>query len=174
MERLTRRANDGIIGLTACDRNGCMACGYSLVGCDDMDKALEKLEEYEDLEEQGLLLQLPCKVGDKIYIIGDCEHIPLILDGTMWGPNMELGSATGYYCPYELNGKCPHYDVYECDEAKKHLAVFEDEVRGISVNEEGVHITPKNLPSYGEIGEFIFLSKNEAEQALTKMKREAE
>lgn len=27
----------------------------------------EKLKEYEDLEEQGKLLKLPCKVGDKIY-----------------------------------------------------------------------------------------------------------
>lgn len=29
----------------------------------------EKLKEYEDLEEQGRLLKLPCKVGDKIYIV---------------------------------------------------------------------------------------------------------
>lgn len=28
-----------------------------------------KLAEYEDLEEQGLLLRLPCKVGDTVYII---------------------------------------------------------------------------------------------------------
>ena len=27
----------------------------------------EKLREYENLEEQGLLLRLPCKVGDTIY-----------------------------------------------------------------------------------------------------------
>lgn len=28
---------------------------------------LKKLKEYEDLEEQGLLLRLPCKVGDVLY-----------------------------------------------------------------------------------------------------------
>ena len=28
-----------------------------------------RLAEYEDLEEQGLLLRLPCKVGDDIYVI---------------------------------------------------------------------------------------------------------
>ena len=28
-----------------------------------------KLAEYEDLEEQDLLLRLPCKVGDTLYII---------------------------------------------------------------------------------------------------------
>lgn len=30
---------------------------------------LSKLAVYEDLEEQGLLLRLPCKVGDDIYAI---------------------------------------------------------------------------------------------------------
>lgn len=28
----------------------------------------EKLKDYEDAEEQGLLLRLPCKVGDKIFL----------------------------------------------------------------------------------------------------------
>lgn len=28
---------------------------------------INKLAEYEDLEEQGLLLRLPCKVGDMLY-----------------------------------------------------------------------------------------------------------
>ena len=31
----------------------------------------EKLREYEDLEEQGLLLRLPCKVGTTIYSIAN-------------------------------------------------------------------------------------------------------
>ena len=29
----------------------------------------EKLREYEDLEEQGLLLRLPCKIGDVVYAV---------------------------------------------------------------------------------------------------------
>lgn len=32
-------------------------------------EALNRLAEYEDLEEQGLLVRLPCKVGDKVYFI---------------------------------------------------------------------------------------------------------
>lgn len=32
-------------------------------------EAIDKLADYEDAEEQGLLLRLPCKVGDKIYQI---------------------------------------------------------------------------------------------------------
>lgn len=31
-------------------------------------KAYFKLKEYEDLEEQGRLLKLPCKVGDTVYV----------------------------------------------------------------------------------------------------------
>lgn len=35
--------------------------------------ALNRLAEYEDMEEQGLLLRLPCKVGDRVYqVIDDC------------------------------------------------------------------------------------------------------
>ena len=33
-------------------------------------QAIQKLAHYEDLDEQGLLLQLPCKVGDTIYVNG--------------------------------------------------------------------------------------------------------
>lgn len=37
--------------------------------CFCLQNVLERLAEYEDLEEQGLLLKLPCKVGDTIYVI---------------------------------------------------------------------------------------------------------
>lgn len=33
----------------------------------DYVSAAEKLAEYEDLEEQGRLIKLPCKVGDTVY-----------------------------------------------------------------------------------------------------------
>ena len=34
---------------------------------EDMRKVLRILAKYEDLEEQGLMLRLPCKIGDTIY-----------------------------------------------------------------------------------------------------------
>ena len=34
----------------------------------------EKLADYEDAEEQGLLLRLPCPIGAKIYFVG-CDFI---------------------------------------------------------------------------------------------------
>lgn len=45
----------------------------------------EKLREYENLEEQGLLLRLPCKVGTKVYAIN-----PIIDYG-------EVGDEAIYY-----------------------------------------------------------------------------
>ena len=35
--------------------------------CEEIDSVYRKLKDYEDAEEQGLLLRLPCKVGDVLY-----------------------------------------------------------------------------------------------------------
>ena len=53
MERLTYRTVKG------------EAMGNSSIA--DIGDILGKLADYEDLEEQGLLLKLPCKVGDIIW-----------------------------------------------------------------------------------------------------------
>ena len=39
---------------------------------------VRKLSEYEDLDEQGLLLRLPCKVGDTIYRVNAGAKEPVI------------------------------------------------------------------------------------------------
>lgn len=38
-------------------------------GFEDLEMMIDKLAEYGDLEEQGLPLRLPCKVGDTVYYI---------------------------------------------------------------------------------------------------------
>lgn len=35
------------------------------------ERCINKLAEYEDLEERGLLVRLPCKVGDTVWVIYD-------------------------------------------------------------------------------------------------------
>lgn len=45
---------------------------------DDIRAVLKKLADYEDLEEQGLLVRLPCKVGDTLYCI-DNEIVELLI-----------------------------------------------------------------------------------------------
>ena len=39
---------------------------------------LEKLVDYEDLEEHGLLVRLPCKVGDTVYRVNAGAKQPII------------------------------------------------------------------------------------------------
>lgn len=62
MERLTHRYEDGVswVSLNLVQKMGENEC----VGL-----PITKLAVYEDLEEQGLLLRLPCKIGDVVYFI---------------------------------------------------------------------------------------------------------
>jgi hypothetical protein len=47
------------------------ACEGSCEDCDHFETMVDRLAYYEELEEQGLLLRLPCKVGDTVYYIDD-------------------------------------------------------------------------------------------------------
>lgn len=50
------------------------------------NKILTKLGEYEDLEEQGRLIKLPCKVGDTVYyILGIPNKTPCTIDKCTFG-----------------------------------------------------------------------------------------
>lgn len=41
--------------------------GIGEKNADLLTKAVDKLAEYENLEEQGLLLKFPCKIGDVVF-----------------------------------------------------------------------------------------------------------
>lgn len=64
MERLTRRSANGT-GVYA------TPSGEPVKWENNYHNVLQKLADYEDLEEQGLLLRLPCKLGDTIYSIAN-------------------------------------------------------------------------------------------------------
>lgn len=131
-------------------------------------KALEKLKEYEDLEEEGEILKPTCAIGDTVYVLAICDKIPAQLDGTLYDDNGGMGTATGYYCPYEDN--CPFNngeDSDYCEKNKNRTGVFEDTVKTITFEECDMWIGVKNCMIYGRIGEHIFLTKEEAESALS-------
>lgn len=44
----------------------------------DYISAAQKLCDYEDLEEQGLLVRLPCKIGDTVYRVNAGAKRPII------------------------------------------------------------------------------------------------
>ena len=70
MERLTARDEQGFAHYPYCfEKCNGDAVGIKCQTCDFEEKICNKLAEYEDLEEQGLLLKLPCKVGTQVFII---------------------------------------------------------------------------------------------------------
>lgn len=82
MERLTKRTDDGILVKEEPIKN-VLETLYSCYGaeptphyanCDEGYCAMEKLVEYEDMEEQGKLLKLPCTVGDIVYEVQEIRH----------------------------------------------------------------------------------------------------
>ena len=78
MERLTTRNIAGVAVYKypfECER-----CGETIWRLPDYGNGspTEKLADYEQAEEQGLLLRLPCKVGDKLYRITPYAKEPII------------------------------------------------------------------------------------------------
>lgn len=72
MERLTKTYSDGTHGVA--DNLPCGENSYEYKGL-----LLETLGKYEDAEEQGLLLRLPCKVGDTLYRVNKGAKEPVIM-----------------------------------------------------------------------------------------------
>lgn len=65
-ERLTGKSECGYNNLDACLNCDLeMDCGL----CPYWAKALDRLAELEDKIEQGLMIELPCKIGDTVYEI---------------------------------------------------------------------------------------------------------
>ena len=97
MERLTKKNDSGGYYYPKCFEK-CNGLGASSKcdNCEIMTSVCEKLGEFEDLEEQGLLLRLPCKVGTKVYAIN------IIID---YG---EIGDAATY--SYYINER--EFQIY--------------------------------------------------------------
>ena len=102
-----------------------------------------KLKDIEDLEEQGLLLRLPCNVGDKVY------------------------------CIYERYTKCSEneqeFDEYscqgcECLECDSHKELYVQSQKTYSLD-----WIASNLKRFGKT---VFLTKAEAEQKLKGLNKE--
>lgn len=71
MERLTKTYSDGTHG--AADNLPCGENSYGYKGL-----LLEALGKYEDQEEQGRLLRLPCRPNDIVYRINKAARAPII------------------------------------------------------------------------------------------------
>lgn len=72
MERLTDYSDDECTYIIGVGNKTCEEfCKNAVDGCKNcyIQQVFKKLADYEDLEEQGLFVRLPCKVGDVLYCI---------------------------------------------------------------------------------------------------------
>ncbi|RGS15838.1 hypothetical protein [Blautia obeum] len=106
----------------------------------DYISAARKLAEYEDLEEQGLLVRLPCKVGDMVW-----------------------DNDFGYPESYEINA----YSYGYCDSYVESGVGIEDEI--IFYYENSIGSITGAFPM-SEIGKTVFLTREEAKKKLEEMK----
>lgn len=138
MERLTERVNDRLIMMK--QDSGDNASYYWDEG---NFKVAEKLATYEDLEEQGLLVKLPCKVGDMVW-----------------------DNDFGYPESYEIKAFSYGY----CDSYVEPGIGIEDEI--IFYYENYTHsISITGAFPMSEIGKTVFLTREEAEKKLEEMKK---
>lgn len=177
MERLTERLKNGQAAVIGCGSNckyDFKYCNNQREDCPTINNIFEKLAKYEELEDDGKLLKLPCAVGDTVYVLAECGNIPNQLDGTFYGANGEPGSATGYYCPYENNCPFNDEDFEDCDKYKNRTAIFEDTVCFISCDESGVCVSTDKCAVHSPIGLSVFLTIEEAVSAFRKLCETAE
>lgn len=96
--------------------------------CEEIDAVYRKLKEYEDLEEQGRLVKLPCKVGDVVYVVTSPFNV---FDDIEYDENMKdevyesyVSSATFYKSgeQYRIYAKATNHFIgayfRECDFGK--------------------------------------------------------
>ena len=105
MERLTYRGSE-----TMTEEDGWIRPSPeegTVYSCYSTRKIIERLAEYEDLEEQGLLLRLPCKVGDTVWDNDYGKPCAYIITGFSFGTGedyidepVSLREVVCYYSNY--------------------------------------------------------------------------
>lgn len=150
MERLTERyvPNDeknGISGIKVFESENKIPLVKVLSG-EHLYPAIEKLATYEDLEEQGLLVRLPCKVGDTVWVVTS----PINVFG---------------YDEYDGDAE---YEVYESFLSSVSYYASGEQFRIYA------KVTNSFIVAYFrecDFGESIFLTREDAEKKLEEMKK---
>lgn len=149
MERLTERyvPNDekkGITGIKVFESENKIPL-VKVLSEEYLYPAIEKLATYEDLEEQGLLVRLPVKIGDDIYKIPSKA-------------NYDLNVLNGY----KANNRVYHQKVYSI--------VFSQRGWFVQCDKDSIHV-PNVICVDVEYGKTWFLTREEAEKKLEEMKK---
>ena len=145
MERLTKISEIGNAYYPKCFEEPCCGMGECLDdNCSLMIDACKKLAEYEQLEEQGLLVRLPVKIGDDIYKIPSKA-------------NYDLNVLNGY----KANNRVYHQKVYSI--------VFSQRGWFVQCDKDSIH-APNIICVDVEYGKTWFLTREEAVNKLEEMK----
>ena len=90
---------------------------------------LEELKRYRDLEEQGLLLKLPCKVGDTVYALNKTkreifpsrvEHIEYVVNDNLDFPLTKI-KGEGFCVFFDDFGKIVFLTQAEAEQKLKEM-----------------------------------------------------
>lgn len=82
--QMERRSKNKLDRLTSRTENGMVAVrGQVLNYYYAYHEALDRLADYEDAEEQGKLIVLPCNVGDQVWFIRPLQQKPTIEETTI-------------------------------------------------------------------------------------------
>lgn len=127
---------------------------YDIYETNKLYPMASKLADYEDAEEQGLLLRLPCKVGTTVYFITnntdeclECPHYSAFYGGLDSMCTKDKGDTK-----FE-----PRYaDMPLCE--KQYLEVWSREF--------DLDDIARNIDNFGKT---VFLTREEAEKALADM-----
>ena len=152
MDRLTERTVDGILVKENYEKESLKTL-YSCYGekpnphytnCEEGYCAMEKLADYEDAEEQGRLVKLPCKVGDTVwdndfgrpcaytitsFSFGECEEYickPVTTKEVVFYYENSSGSITGSFAESVI-GKSVFLNKSEAEAKLKELRGGENE-----------------------------------------------
>lgn len=93
----------------------------------NLTEILEKLGKYEDAEEQGLLLRLPCKAGDTAWYVSRSGIHEVEIDSFVFAINLFINVS--YYIGCERFGKTltPYKTLFfSREEAEAKLAEMEE------------------------------------------------
>nr|DAF29820.1 MAG TPA: hypothetical protein [Caudoviricetes sp.] len=123
----------------------------------------KELKKYKDLEEQGLLVRLPCKVGDIVYV--DSKILPV--------KNMECYEDIGNKIPSYFQGRVVSSRFSQRNWVKiavkaKWLYEWIDDETGSE--SDYIECEKKFTIPLSMIGKYVFLTREEAEKKLEEMK----
>lgn len=145
MERLTKITEIGNAYFPKCFEEPCCGMGKCIDNnCNLVNEVCKKLAEYEQLEEQGLLVRLPVKIGDDIYKIPSKA-------------NYDLNVLNGY----KANNRVYHQKVYSI--------VFSQRGWFVQCDKDSIH-APNIICLDVEYGKTWFLTYEAAEKKLEEMK----